>query len=63
MNGCDLSKALPPLFSTILNDYTNIKQSNLYGVTQTKLPKETLITLADSFARAYFTPGLVLCGE
>lgn len=61
MNGCDLSKVLPPLFSTILNDYTNMKEASLYGIDKTDLTD--LAALANQFAAHYFTPWLVLCGD
>ena len=61
MNGCDLSKVLPPLFTTIVNDYTNIKEASLYGVADTDLTK--VESLANTFAANYFTPWLVLCGD
>lgn len=54
MNGCDLSKVLPPLFSTILNDYTNMKEASLYGIDKTDLTD--LAALANQFAAHYFTP-------
>ncbi len=63
MNGCDLSKVLPPLFTTLLNDYTNLKEASLYGVTDVSSDKETIVGLVNGFAAQYFTPGTVVCGD
>jgi hypothetical protein len=61
MNDCDLSKILPPIYSSILNDYTNLKEASLYGATTSSLSKEELITLSNTFA-ANYTLSSPLCG-
>lgn len=59
MNGCDYSKQLPKLFDEIINDYFDVKQSDLYGVDTLK-EEETNEDMANNFSKANFV-GLEIC--
>lgn len=58
MTNCDISTYISKLFSMIINDYTNLKQPNLYGFIPGKKPEE----LATLFSKTYFD-GVDICAN
>ncbi|MEI6775133.1 MAG: hypothetical protein WCL18_10610 [bacterium] len=60
-NDCDLSVNIPKLFNAIMNDYVNMKQPNLYGVTTNFGNDETkMIEQINVFSSGYFD-GIQVC--
>jgi len=53
-NDCNLSKNIPNLFNGIMNDYVNIKQSNLYGLIADYTDDNGLETQVNTYSQAYF---------
>lgn len=63
-NDCDLSSNLPKILNAILNDYVNMKQPQLYGMTSDFAGKdEIMIEQVNSFSHAYFSPELDICNN
>lgn len=61
-NDCDLSVNIPKLFNAIMNDYINMKQPNLYGMTTNFGNDETkMIEQINVFSSGYFD-GIEVCG-
>ncbi|MFA6256147.1 MAG: hypothetical protein WC606_03090 [Candidatus Absconditabacterales bacterium] len=59
-NDCDLSKNIPKLFNSIMNDYINIKQSGLYGsIVSYKSEADLEKDVVNPYSKAYF--GIDLC--
>ncbi|MEI7557801.1 MAG: hypothetical protein WCJ45_03030 [bacterium] len=62
-NDCDLAINIPMLLNGIINDYVNMKQPNIYGMT--KNPDgdpQKIIQQANVFSSGYFD-GIEICGS
>ncbi len=58
---CDLARNIPKLFDGIINDYINMKQPNIYGLTQEFISDSDIEYQINQFSSWYFD-GLQLCG-
>ncbi len=61
-NDCDLSVNIPKLFNEIMNDYVNMKQPNIYGMTKNFTTDSDIISQINLFSSGYFD-GLEICGN
>lgn len=60
-NDCDLATNIPKLFNAIMNDYINMKQPNLYGLSANFATDETkIIAQINLFSSGYFD-GIQVC--
>jgi len=62
MDQCNLSKYISKLFTTIINEYVNLKQPSLYGVTVADKTDADLELQANDFSSEYFS-GLQICDD
>jgi hypothetical protein len=54
-NGCDLATNIPDLFNNIMNDYVNMKQPSLYGLSSNFDGEKSMEDLINTgFAQPYF---------
>lgn len=61
-NDCKLSKTVPNLFNDIINDYVNMKQATLYGLTRDfKDDTEIESMINDVYSMPYF--GIEICDK
>lgn len=59
-NDCDLSTNIPKLFNAIMNDYVNMKQPNLYGLSADFQTDPDIIRQVNLFSSGYFN-GIQVC--
>ncbi|MCX6824490.1 MAG: hypothetical protein NT085_05195 [candidate division SR1 bacterium] len=60
-NDCDLSVNIPNLFNSIMNDYVNMKQPNLYGMIAESDKDDDMKNQINIFSSGYFD-GVQICG-
>lgn len=54
MNKCNIPKQFPKLFKMIINEYTNVKQSSIYGITKKIEDPDEIEKFANSFWQIHF---------
>lgn len=60
-NECDLATNIPKLFNAIMNDYTNIKQSTIYGPFVEYNSEAQLWSVINDYFQSYF--GINICNN
>lgn len=61
-NDCNLSVNIPKLFNDIMNDYVNMKQPNIYGMTKNFKTDSDIVSQINLFSSGYFDR-LEICGN
>lgn len=59
-NDCNLATTIPKLFNAIMNDYVNMKQPNLYGLSANFQTDPDIISQINIFSSGYFD-GIQVC--
>lgn len=59
-NDCDLATHIPKLFNSLMNDYVNMKQVNLYGLSENFEVDSDIEEQINTFSSGYFA-GIQVC--